>query len=480
MYAIVLAGGIGSRLWPLSRELYPKQFLKVDGEYSLLQQTLKRINNVVPALNTIIVTNNYHVENIKLQINQIFERERPVILKEPVGKNTAPAIAYGLFYIKQVEQKKNGDDIVIVLPSDHLIKNNEEFIKVVKMAAKIAAQGYLVTFGIKPDRPETGYGYIKKGSEEIGEGAFMVEKFVEKPNLSTAQEYMRNDRFYWNSGIFVFKLSIILQKYKTLLPNIYNSITTVNFLNIMDKQNEEALKEIFDNLEEVSIDIGIFEKSSNVAVIPVDIGWDDIGNWHFMFKSLPKDNYNNVTQGDTILLDSHDSLIFSEGKLTAAIGLENMIVVNTNDALLICPQERSQEVKKVVDILKERHAEEFHIHTKVEKPWGHYSILGKGPRYKIKRLEVKPGERLSGQMHHHRTEHWIVVAGTAKITKGEETFYLHTNESTYIPMSTIHRLENPGLVPLEVIEVQNGEYIEEDDIIRFEDDYDRNDVQGNI
>lgn len=462
MHAIILAGGVGARLWPMSREFYPKQFLKFNEENTLLQETLLRVNKVVPFSNIIIVTNDSHTVHIRIQASQISGEEKVTILQEPAGKNTAPAIALGLFYLLR-ESKDN--EIVVVLPSDHIIRDKEAFSRFLLLGEKAAEDDYLVTFGIKPDRPETGYGYIKKQGDCIAEGFYRVDRFVEKPDLETAQRYLKAGNYYWNSGIFMFKVSTVLQEYRRLLPSIYEIMQGIDF--------ENNLEKVYASLESVSIDYGIMEKSDRVVVIPAEMGWDDIGSWQYLYKSLPKDNNENVFQGNVLALDSVNSMIFSEKKLVAAIGLADMIVINTDDALLICPQERSQDVKKIFDRLKEAKAEEYQIHTTVEKPWGSYTLLEKGSRYKIKRVLVKPGERLSMQMHYHRSEHWVVVAGTAKIIKGDKEFFLHTNESTYIPMSTKHRLENPGKVPLELIEVQNGDYIEEDDIVRFDDDYGR-------
>ena len=462
LHAIILAGGVGARLWPMSREFYPKQFHKFNGEYTLLQETMLRVNGAVPYSNIIIVTNDTHAMQIRTQSAQISGEESITILQEPAGKNTAPAIALGLFYL---QRENRGNEIVVVLPSDHVIRNREAFNRLLRLGEKAAEDNYLVTFGIKPDRPETGYGYIKKRDEMIGEGIYKVDKFVEKPDKVTAQQYLEAGDYFWNSGIFMFKVSTILEEYRRLLPGIYEEMQAIDF--------ENNLEKIYASLESVSIDYGIMEKSDRVAVIPADMGWVDIGSWQFLYKSLPKDENGNVFQGNVLALDSSNNIIFSEKKLVAGIGLDNMVVINTDDALLICPQERSQDVKKIFDHLKKVKAEEYQIHTTVEKPWGSYTVLEKGPRFKIKRVLVNPGQRLSMQMHYHRSEHWIVVAGTAKITNGDKEFFLHTNESTYIPMSTKHRLENPGKVSLELIEVQNGEYIEEDDIVRFSDDYGR-------
>ena len=463
MYVIILAGGIGSRLWPLSRELYPKQFLKFNGDHTLLQDTLLRVNRTVPFSNMLIVAGNNHIVNIKMQVQQISNNEKVVVLQEPVGRNTAPAIARGLFYLLQQGAK---DDIVVVLPSDHVIEDKDKFQLLLQKGEKAARAGNLVTFGIKPDRPETGYGYIKKDSTMWDDGIYLVDKFVEKPDLSTAQTYYKQGDYFWNSGIFMFKVSTILEEYKKLLPEIYQAMEKIS-------PNDENLEEIYEKLEGISIDYGILEKSERVVVVPADLSWNDIGSWYYLYRHLPKDNQGNAFQGQIVSIDSKDNLVISPQQLTAIIGLENMVVINTDDALLVCLQERSQDVKQVVDILKARNAEQYQIHSTVEKPWGSYTYWKMDYGHKIKRVVVQPGKRLSMQLHYHRSEHWVVVKGTAKVINGDQEFYLHVNESTYIPMSTKHRLENPGKVPLEIIEVQNGDYIEEDDIVRFEDDYER-------
>lgn len=463
MHAVILAGGVGARLWPLSREQYPKQLHKFNGDHTLLQETLLRVNDLVPFKNMYIVTNDTHSVNIKMQSNELSGNNDVSVLLEPAGRNTAPAIALALFFLKR---KGLDDEVVVVLPSDHMVNDKDAFSQALAIGAKAASDGWIVTFGAKPDRPETGYGYIKVKKQDTGRGFYNADKFVEKPDLKTAQRYLEEGGYYWNSGMFMFTVATALDEFKRYLPTIYTAFEQADL-------TDSSLENLYANLESISIDYGIMEKSQRVVVVPVNIGWSDVGSWDYLYKSLPADENGNVLQGKVLSLNSKNNLIFSERKLTAMIGLEDMVVVNTDDALLVCSKEQSQEVKKIVDILKKEHAEEYQIHKTVEKPWGYYMLLEKGQRYKIKRVMVKPGKRLSMQLHHHRSEHWVVVAGTAKIINGEQEFYLHTNESTYIPMSTKHRLENPGKVPLEIIEVQNGDYIEEDDIVRFEDDYDR-------
>lgn len=463
MYAIILAGGIGARLWPMSRELYPKQFLKFNGEHTLLQETFLRVEKNIPFENIVVVAGNEHCLNIRFQAEQVSGKNKVAVLSEPAGRNTAPAIARGLFYLMG---KGINDEVVVVLPSDHVIEDTEKFSRLLSEGEKAARKGYLVTFGILPDRPETGYGYIKKNSNLISEGVYQVDRFVEKPDFARAQSYLEQGGYYWNSGIFMFHMSTILEEYQKNLPQIMRSMETIS-------PDEGNLKEVYESFESISIDYGILENSDRVAVIPADINWNDIGSWYYLYQYLPKDELGNALQGEVVNVDGKNNLVISPDKLTAVIGLENMVVINTDDALLICPQDRSQDVKQVVDMLKEKNAEQCQVHTTVETPWGNHTLLDKGPGYRIKRVVVQPGQKLSMQMHHHRSEHWVVVKGTARVDNGDKSFFLHVNESTYIPMSTRHRLENPGKVPLELIEVQNGQYIAEDDIVQIGDAHEK-------
>ena len=367
------------------------------------------------------------------------------------------------------------ESIMIVLAADHVIRKADDFLSVLGKAAEAARLGYLVTLGIKPDRPETGYGYIRAGKPcpEAGiEGIFKVEAFVEKPNLETASEYLRNGSYYWNSGMFVWKARTLLAEIEKHRPSLHNGLVEIR-KSIGTGDEADVVREVFKKLEPISIDYAVMEKTDRATVIPADIGWSDVGSWTALDDVSDRDASGNVVIGNVIDIGSHDSIIYAEKRLVATIGLKDTVVVDTPDATLVCSKDRAQDVKKIVDELKKRNSEEHLTHRTVHRPWGSYTVLEAGDRYKIKRLEIKPGAKLSHQLHNHRSEHWVVVAGTARVSNGDREYDVHPNESTYIPMSTKHRLENRGRIPLQIIEVQNGEYLEEDDIVRFDDDYNR-------
>jgi len=462
MKAIVLAGGSGTRLWPLSRENYPKQFLRFNSKYSLFQQTILRLLKYFNPNDFIILTNKEYKFHIKSNLDEIDSALSQHILLEPVKRNTAPAIALAVKYcLEKLNVSEN--EILFVFPSDHIIKPEELFIKCLEKAKEVAKKGYLITFGIKPTRPETGYGYIKTG-RKINEYCYKVEKFIEKPDLKTAKEYFKKGNYYWNAGIFVFDIKNIMKEYKNHAEDIFPIITKNSY--------EEVIKN-FEKMPDISIDYAIIEKSKNVATIPLKIYWNDIGSWDSLFELFKKDEENNVSYGDVITLETKESFILGNNRLIALIGLENMLVIETDDAILIAKRGKAQKVKTLVELLKKQNRKEVIEHRTIYKPWGSYTVLEEGPRYKIKKIVVNPGKKLSLQMHYHRSEHWVVVRGTAKIRIGDKEIFLHENESAYVPKSTLHRLENPGKIPLEIIEVQNGEYVEEDDIMRFEDEYGR-------
>ncbi len=467
MKALILAGGRGTRFWPLSRELYPKQLLRLgDGKETLLQQTVTRLSPVVKPGDISVITNNRLKVDVKSQLSEVSGGQTEIIL-EPAPRNTAPAVGLGAVYM---EHARPGS-VMAVLPSDHLIREKDKFHAALKKAEKLAKEGYLVVFGIKPDRPETGYGYIKTGAP-ITAGAFKVEQFVEKPDLKTAGEYAQSSRYLWNSGMFVWKAESILDEIKLHMPPLYKSLKKI-WGAIGTGKEQAVLAGEFGKITPLSIDYGVMERSRKAVVVPVDFTWSDLGSWRAIEEIFQKDKGGNVVIGNVVNIGCRDTTFYAEERLIAGIGLEGVVVVDTPDATLVCRKEEAQKVKDVVSLLKEKGAEEYIIHKTVRRPWGSYTVMQTGPMYKIKRIEVNPGAKLSHQLHHHRSEHWIVVAGTALVTNGERRYNVHVNESTFIPMSTKHRLENPGKVSLQIIEVQNGEYLEEDDIVRFDDDYGR-------
>ena len=460
MKALILAGGSGTRLWPLSRKNYPKQFLKLNGDRSLLQSTADRLLNVVSKEDIVVMTN----DEYKYYVNSDLAWIENVIL-EPACRNTAPAIALGVKYcIEKLGCKE--DEVIFVSPSDHIIRPVDRFAQCVSQSESIARAGHIVTFGIKPVRPETGYGYIRVRSQKSETGNcdfFKVEKFEEKPDIETAIRYVNEGNYYWNSGMFAFSIGTMLKEFKRHNPMI---------IKMLDKSFDELLRD-YKQMPDISIDYAVIEKSDRVVTFPLDIYWNDIGSWDSLYDVLDKDENGNVKRGDILTVDTKRTLIIGNKRQISTIGLEDFLIVETDDAILIAKKGETQKVKDIVNKLKENGRTEVNEHVTVYRPWGNYTILDKGPRYKIKRIIVHPNARLSLQMHYHRSEHWVVVSGTAKVTIGNEEKVVHENESTYIPKSTIHRLENPGKVPLEIIEVQNGEYLGEDDIVRMDDVYSR-------
>jgi len=472
MYAVIMAGGSGTRFWPLSREKMPKQLLKIGSEDTLIQLTVDRVLPLIKREHIFIVTNQGIAADIETQLTQRFGGpwDRNLIL-EPEAKNTAPALGLSAVHVNRIDP----EGIMVVLSADHAVRNIEAFRACIKTAAKAAQQDYLVTLGIKPSRPETGYGYIKAGEpcREAGlSGVSRVERFVEKPDLKTAQGYLRSGQYYWNSGMFVWKVRTFLQEIERHLPSLHQGLMDVQ-KSIGSGREADTVRTLFSRLDPVSIDYGIMEKTDRAAIVPADIGWSDVGSWTALEEVTDKDASGNIISGNVIDIDSTDSVVYAEKRLVATIGLNNTIVVDTPDATLVCSRDRAQDVKKVVEELKRRKSEEHLTHRTVHRPWGNYTVLEEAERYKIKRIVVNPGAKLSYQSHHHRSEHWVVVSGTARVTNGDKVYDVHTNESTYIPISAKHRLENPGKVPLQIIEVQNGEYLGEDDIVRFDDDYKR-------
>jgi mannose-1-phosphate guanylyltransferase/mannose-6-phosphate isomerase len=465
---VIMAGGTGSRLWPLSRELYPKQFLTVTGELSMLQQTVARLTGIEHQA-PLLICNEEH-RFIAAEQLRLGGFSHSGIILEPVGRNTAPAIALAAL---QALQNAQGDEdpILLVLAADHLIENTQEFQASVIKALPFARNGQLVTFGIVPTAAETGYGYIKAGDPQGN--AFTVEQFVEKPDLATARNYVASGDYYWNSGMFLFKASRYLEELKKYSPEILFACEKSMQVSTPDMDFVRVDKDAFQHCPDDSIDYAVMEKSSDVVVVPMDAGWSDVGSWSALWEVSEKDENNNVIKGDVIAVNSTNNYLHSDNKLIAVVGIDNLVVVETKDAILVANKDQVQDVKSIVNQLKKLGRTEHHIHREVYRPWGKYDSLDFGDRDQVKRITVKPGAKLSIQMHHHRAEHWIVVSGTAKVTNGDQTFLLTENQSTYIPIGVVHALENPGKVSLELIEVQSGSYLGEDDIVRFEDRYGR-------
>ncbi|WP_417911485.1 mannose-1-phosphate guanylyltransferase/mannose-6-phosphate isomerase [Candidatus Electronema sp. TJ] len=461
---VILAGGTGTRLWPLSRELYPKQLLCLTGEQTLLQTTLTRISLLPGLLPPLIVVGEEHRFLTKNQVDELMLFPDCRLLLEPLGKDTAPAVCGAAIFARQQAQENL---LLLVLPADHLIARPDDFVRAVAKAQEQAEQGWLTTFGIVPDRPETGYGYIRRAADG------KVESFVEKPDLVTAQRYLAEGGWLWNSGMFAFPADKLLAEFRLHAPEILRCMEIA-----VEKGRSDGAFFRFDEAAmqqspAKSVDYALMEKTACAAAVEADFGWSDIGSWSSLHEVAAKDGRGNVVSGDVLLEDVENCLIRSEDTLVAAVGLRDTLVVETADAVLIAPLSRSQDIKKIVNKLKAKGRPEFRSHRTVHRPWGSYTTLELHDRFQIKRITVSPGARLSSQMHHHRHEHWVVVRGTAKVEKSGEQFLLREDESTYIPLGTVHRLENPGVIPLELIEIQIGSYLGEDDIVRFDDVYGR-------
>lgn len=460
---VILSGGSGTRLWPLSREAYPKQFLPLAGELTMLQATWKRVAPIA-SRGPLVIANEEHRFVAAEQLQQVGAEPAAIIL-EPVGRNTAPAIA-----VAALEATRDGaDTLLLVLPSDHVITNEAAFRSSVQAAAAAAEAGKLVTFGIVPTGPETGYGYIKAAD---GQGLRAVERFVEKPDLDTATGYVSSGQYYWNSGMFLFKASRYLQELERFQPAMLAGSRQAWQQARRDADFTRLDKDAFTAVPSDSIDYAVMEKTADAVVIPLDAGWSDVGSWTALRDVSQQDGDGNAHQGDVIAIDCRNTYAYAQ-RLVALVGLDDVIVVETDDAVLVGKADRMQDVKTVVAQLKAEGRSEATWHRKVYRPWGAYDSIDNGERFQVKRITVKPGGTLSLQMHHHRAEHWIVVSGTAEVTRGDEVILLSENQSTYIPLGVTHRLRNPGKLPLELIEVQSGSYLGEDDIVRFEDTYGR-------
>lgn len=465
---VVLAGGSGTRLWPLSRALFPKQFLPLLGQLTLLQQTLTRLDALAIEA-PIVICNDEHRFIAAEQLRSVGKLGS--ILLEPCGRNTAPALALAALVASLGEQYDDDDPLMLVLAADHAVENGQALVDTVERALPLAQSGKLVTFGVVPDSAHTGYGYIQQG-EAIDSG-FVVEQFVEKPNLQLAQEYVNHGGYLWNSGMFLFRAKRYLDELARFRPDIFSVCQQAAESVAEDLDFVRIDAEIFEQCPADSIDYAVMEATEDAVVVPLEAGWSDIGSWESLWQASSKDQAGNAVHGDALVHDVHNSYLHSQDRLVAVLGLNDLIVVDTADAILVAPQARAQEVKHLVEQLKGQDRPELESHRQVFRPWGSYDAIDYGHRYQVKRITVKPGAKLSVQMHHHRSEHWVVVAGTAKVTNGERTFFITENESTYIPVGVVHALENPGRVPLELIEVQSGTYLGEDDIIRFQDNYGR-------
>ena len=468
-YPVILSGGSGSRLWPMSRRLLPKQFLPLVSKRTLLQETMLRLKGVDGALAPLVVSNSEHRFLVAEQLREIGMKTEVQIL-EPVGRNTAPAVAVAALHLHE----RQPDACLFVLPSDHLIQDVPAFHSAIAAALPLAAGGSLVTFGITPRGPETGYGYIERGESLPGsERSFRVSRFVEKPDLDTARRYVASGRFLWNSGMFVFQAKRFLDELQRFRPEIATAAKSALQSGAVDLDFLRLDSAAFAACPSDSIDYAVMERTSASVVVEADIGWSDVGSWATLWEVGEKDAAGNVANGDVSLRDASGCYVRSENRLVAALGVRDLVIVETDDAVLVADKSRAQEVKEVVEHLGREARSEHISHSRVYRPWGYYESIDAGDRFQVKRIMVKSGEALSLQMHHHRAEHWVVVSGTAKVTRDDEVKLLSENESTYIPIGTKHRLENPGKVPLFLIEIQSGAYLGEDDIVRFEDRYHR-------
>ncbi|OMQ37090.1 mannose-1-phosphate guanylyltransferase/mannose-6-phosphate isomerase [Pseudomonas putida] len=467
MIPVILSGGSGSRLWPLSRAMHPKQFLTLNGDQSLFQATLSRLAGIQDGpLTPIVVSNEDHRFLVAEQCRALGINPQAILL-EPIGRNTAPAIAAAV--VKALATGR--DELLLVLPADHVFDDLDALHKAFAAGTPAARDGQIVTFGIVPNKAETGYGYIRvaEKSDEIQ----AVQEFVEKPDLATAEQYLADGRYYWNSGMFLFQASSMLAQLEEHAPQVLNAVQAAlrNAKEDLDFTRLDTMA--FATAENISIDYAVMERSNQVSVVPLDAGWNDVGSWSAVWEIAEKDSQGNASRGDVMLEATRNAYVHAEHRMVSVLGLDDVIVVETADAVMVAAKDKAQDVKLLVDRIKQSARTEATNHRKVYRPWGAYDSIDHGPRYQVKRITVAPGQKLSVQMHHHRAEHWIVVTGTAQVSIGDEQILLSENQSTYIPIGVVHALENPGKIPLEMIEVQSGAYLGEDDIVRFEDRYGR-------
>lgn len=477
LYGVILAGGSGSRLWPLSREMYPKQLLKLNEENTLFQSTFLRLTNKIQDKNIVTVTNVKHSTDVKLQLSEVKNLvkgdEDYKTLVEPLGRNTAPAIGLSVLYILKKIEKEGADPLILVTPSDHMVENQENFDAAITEGIKLAQKGYIVTFGINPSKPDTGYGYIRTEKSDlltsISSSSLKAAEFKEKPDEETAKKYVNEGSYFWNGGIFLFRASTFMNELNLHCSEIFNNLSTAAIC----ETGPTICFDEYEKMPDISIDYAVMEKSSNIALVPFDCGWNDMGSWEAIYDTAQLDENKNFISGNVVDIDSENSMIYSTSKLVSTIGLKNTVVVETEDAILVCDKDRTQEVKKVFDNLKQNNDLACKVHQTVYRPWGYYTVLQRGEGFLIKMIQVNPQAKLSLQMHYHRSEHWVVLSGIAKVRRGDEEVFLNPGDSIDIAATAKHSLSNPGKVDLKIIEVQKGSYLEEDDIVRFEDLYGR-------
>ena len=465
---VILSGGSGTRLWPLSREAYPKQFLPLVDQRTMLQNTALRIAGLTDVTAPLVVCNEEHRFMVAEQLRAVGIQPATVIL-EPVGRNTAPAVAIAALHA----QREGADPVLLVLPADHVIADVEGFRAAVRQVAPHAEAGRLITFGIVPAVPETGYGYIKAGAPVDESGVCQVERFVEKPDLATAQGYLETGGYFWNSGMFMFRASAFLAELERLAPAMLAACQQAVVAGHADTDFLWLDRKTFAACSKDSIDYAVMEKTDHAVVMPLAVGWNDVGSWSALWDVGERDADGNILRGDVISVDTRDTYVDAATRLVSTVGVDNLVVVETADAVLVATKDRVQDVKTVVNRLQASQRPEGRVHRKVYRPWGFYDSIDLDQRFQVKHITIKPGACISSQMHHHRAEHWVVVSGTARVHRGDEEFLLTENQSTYIPVGVQHRLTNPGKIPLEIIEVQSGSYLGEDDIVRFEDVYGR-------